>query len=285
MDRKKLVAAMQAKRFYGETDRAIRETLGIPESTYFYWKEKMRSLGPLSVVNKKKPGPRPGVAIGPAVRKSVLYYRDRYVWGPEKIAGHLRLRKNVGISHMQVYKLLKETGRNKPIGKPRNFWGKTRYVRKHVLSLIHADWKDVGSRPMLTLLDDHSRFILGSKRFDHATGENSVGLLEEAVEAYGRPEQVITDHGTQFWCNRSDGTSEFTRFCKSMGIKQILCSVRHPQANGKLENFHGQYDREIGNFSCHGAYIRYWNYKRPHSSLGYLYPSEVFFRDLKSGSN
>ena len=77
----------------------------------------------------------------------------------------------------------------------------------------------------------------------------------------------------------------FTMFCVDNGIQHIRTSKKRPTTTGKIEAFHGCYEREAWRFSSHGAYIHHWNYERPHSSIGYSYPIEVFHKDMKSAIN
>jgi len=152
------------------------------------------------------------------------------------------------------------------------------------MSLLHADWKDILTNPMLTFMDDHSRFVNASDKFEEATVENTIKLFEFVIRHFGKPKQILTDRGTQFWENRMNKPNSFGVFCEENKIKHILCSKASPQANGKLEAFHGCYDAESWRFKTHQAYIEYWNYKRPHGGIGYLYPHEVFFRDNATNS-
>ena len=108
-----------------------------------------------------------------------------------KIEGHLRVHEKITVSHRQIYYLLKETKRNKSIGYVRRIKGKTRYERTHSMSLLHMDWKDVHTNPMLTTLDDHSRFVTASDKFSNATMENSIKQLEIVVKRFGKPNQVL----------------------------------------------------------------------------------------------
>jgi hypothetical protein len=36
-------------------------------------------------------------------------------------------------------------------------------------------------------------------------------------------------------------------------------------------------------FNSHQEFIKYWNYERQHQGIGYLYPADIYFRDLKKG--
>ncbi len=279
MKRETKIAAIVNRLMQGYTDKEIREYLKISESTYFYWKTRIEKEGLASVIQKRQTGPKPSTEIDNITKQMILTWRDKYGWGPTKIEGHLRVHNNVEISHRQIYYLLQETKRNKSLGYVRRIKGKKRYVRMHSMNLIHMDWKDVHTNPMLTSLDDHSRFVTASEKFSEAIMENSIKQLELVIRQFGKPRQVLTDRGTQFWNNNGEKLTEFTQFCTENGIQHIKCSKGSPQANGKLEAFHGCYDAESWRFKTHKKFIRYWNYKRPHGGIGYLYPFEVFIRD------
>lgn len=279
MKRETKIAAIINRLMQGNTDKKIRESLGIPESTYFYWKSRIEKEGLASVTQKQQPGPKPSAEINGATRQMILRWRDKYGWSPVKIEGHLRVHHKTELSHRQIYYLLRDTKRNKSLGYVRRIKGKKRYERTHSMSLLHMDWKDVHTKPMLTTLDDHSRFVTASDKFSNATMENSIKQLEIVIRHFGKPKQVLTDRGIQFWNNRGEKPTEFTQFCIDNAIQHIKCSKASPQANGKLEAFHGCYDAESWRFKTHQKFIRYWNYERPHGGIGYLYPYEVFVRD------
>lgn len=74
--------------------------------------------------------------------------------------------------------------------------------------------------------------------------------------------------------------SEFTEFCSGNGIEHIVTSKRRPSTIGKIEAFHEAYVSEAWIYSTHKDFVIYWNYERPHQGIGYLYPADVYFRDL-----
>jgi hypothetical protein len=61
-----------------------------------------------------------------------------------------------------------------------------------------------------------------------------IKLLREAIGQYGKPDEILTDRGTQFYPGRG-GISEFTDFCSENDIQHILTSMRRPPAIGKIE--------------------------------------------------
>ncbi len=125
----------------------------------------------------------------------------------------------------------------------------------------------------------HSRFIPGSRIHHNPTAEHAIRLLEESVKRYGKPSQILTDRGTQFYPARG-GRSMFTEFCSGNNIEHIVTSIRRPSTIGKIEAFHKSYTIEFHTYPDHHAFINYWNYERPHQGIGYLYPADVYFRDL-----
>lgn len=221
-------------------------------------------------------------------QQRMLFWRRKYGWGPTKIEGHLNVHFNVHVPHNRIHKLFIANGLNKPVLNPRKTWGKKSWERLHSMTLFQADWKDINCDdeiPMMTFYDDHSRFVVASKRFEHATMENVIKLAEHAFRTYGKPEQILTDNGTQFVNNRGEGLTEFETFCHENGIETIRSSKQRPTTLGKIENFHGQYDAESWRFRSHQAYVKHWNYERPNGGIGYLYPCERFFNDRKGAIN
>ena len=177
-------------------------------------------------------------------------------------------------------------GVNQPIDFIRKTWGKRRFERMRSNSLWQADFKlTEDDEWMLTFLDDHSRFIPGSKIEHDATTEFALKLFKRCGKKYGFPEQVLTDQGVQFYCadkeGKERGESEFTRTLRELGVQHIVASKRRPTTIGKVERFNRTYEEEAWRYRTLGAFIRYYNYERPHQALDYQFPAEVYFRDLK----
>jgi putative transposase len=212
----------------------------------------------------------------------ILELRHSRNWGPNKIEGYLRnykVQEVTPVSHRTIHRILVKAGLNNPISTPRKVWGKRRFERTHSNSLWQADFKLTSQDEwMISCLDDHSRFILGSRIHHNPTAEHAIKLLEESVRQYGKPEQILTDRGTQFYPARG-GRSEFTEFCSGNGIEHIVASVRRPSTIGKIEAFHKAYVCEAWMFPTHESFVSYWNYERPHQGISYLYPADVYFRD------
>lgn len=288
MQRANKIAFIRVKLIEGWKDIDVINAIDVPRRTYFYWKALIEQGKYASIVNKQKPGPKPQFIMDPLIKQRILRWRKAYGWGPTKIEGHLDVHYGIHIPHNKIYRLFVQKSLNNSIRKPRNTWGKKRWERAHSMSLWQADWKDInsdGKIPMMTFYDDHSRFVITSKRFDHATSENVIQLAGQAFKKFGYPEQILTDNGTQFTCTRSDKPTAFEQFCIDNNVETIRSTKNRPTTLGKIENFHGQYDQESWRFKTHSAYMTHWNYHRPNGGIGYLYPCERFFNHRKGAIN
>lgn len=215
------------------------------------------------------------------VVERALELRRRYGWGPGKIAAYMK-RDGINIGHNTVHRYICDAGLNKPLDNPRKTWGKKRFQREHPNSLWQADFKLAeDDNWMITYLDDHSRFVLGSEKFYDPTADNALLVLEECVDRYGKPVQILTDRGTQFYPSRKkskgETLSKFTRHCQELGIEHIVASKRRPTTIGKVEAYHKAYVFEAGMFNSLGKFVHYWNYERPHQGINYMYPAELYF--------
>lgn len=113
-----------------------------------------------------------------------------------------------------------------------------------------------------------------------ATTDIALKLFDKSKEEYGLPREVLSDRRPQFYGARG-GESYYKKYLESLGIKVIYFSVKKPTTTGKIERFWLTHNNEIDNFNSLLDFINYYNYRRPHMSLNYSTPFEVFTRDLK----
>jgi len=271
------------RKLEGWKSNEIATALRIDERTVYRWWRLYRKQGweGLTIKSRK---PHTFWRTPQETVDLVLKLRREKRWGPCKIEGYL---KNYGgdsihaVGHNTIHRIIIHAGLNNPIEAPRKTWGKRRFERLYSNNLWQADFKMTEEDEwMISYLDDHSRFVPGSRIHHDPTGEHAIHLLEECIHQYGKPDQILTDQGTQFHPARGD-LSTFTEFCNGNGIEHITASVRRPSTIGKIEAFHKAYDYEAWMFNSHQEFIDYWNYGRPHQGISYLYPADVYFRDLK----
>ena len=261
--------------------REIATALRIDERTVYRWWRVYRKLGWEGLLVKSR-APHRHYKTPQRTVDLILELRRSKRWGPNKIEGYLRNyggQELIPVSHRTIHRILVEAGLNNPTPAPRRVWGKRRFERLHSNSLWQADFKMTEQDEwMISYLDDHSRFIPGSRIHHNPTTRHAIRLLEESINQYGKPDQILTDRGTQFYPARG-GVSEFTEWCSGNGIQHIVASVRRPSTIGKIEAFHKAYVCEAWMFPTHQEFVRYWNYERPHQGIRYLYPADIYFKD------
>jgi transposase InsO family protein len=191
-------------------------------------------------------------------------------------SGALTIEKNlrergIKISHNKIHSILKEGGMvmedmNK---KKQRKW--VRWEREHSNSLWHMDWFEFNDKNYMVIEDDASRFIIHFGEYEHATAENSIDALRRGIEKYGKPREVMTDHGTQFTSLSRDGKesepNEFQRYLEENGIIHIKARVKHPQSNGKLERLIFTLKDLRKYFNTWEEVVDYYNNRRMHMSL------------------
>jgi len=268
------------KKYKDWTNREIASHLRISKRTVQRWWNIYQKQG-LRGLEVKSRRPQTIQRTPESVVNQVLAIRQKQGYGPDKIAGMLR-NKGVKIGHNTAYRIIRANGFNNPIQRPRRIFGKTRFERAHSNSLWQADFKQTDDdNYMISFLDDHSRFIVGSAINFTENTEDALHLLEKCIKHFSCPVQILTDRGTQFWNNRGSTPTAFTRFCIDKEIDHIVAGVRRPTTTGKIERWHKTYDDEHGKFTTLGRFVRYYNYRRPHQSLEYKVPAEIYFKDLR----
>ncbi|MEA4980806.1 IS3 family transposase ISPpu29 [bioreactor metagenome] len=138
-----------------------------------------------------------------------------------------------------------------------------------------------GHMYLVAIIDVYSRYIVGWSLSNTMTTQWCRECLEGAVKRHGAPEILNTDQGSQFSSPEFSGYfSEYTGLMFSMDgkgraidnifIERFWRSLKYekiylePSDNG-LELYHKIKE-----------YIEFYNRERPHQSLGYKTPEEMF---------
>ncbi len=176
------------------------------------------------------------------------------------------------IPHNRIHKIMKQEGLaiTQPNKSRRRKW--IRYERRFSNSLWHIDWSIFEGKWLIAILDDASRFIVGYGLFDNATQNNSILVMQQAINKYGAPKQLVSDHGVQFTSIARESCldpsdNKFQKFLKENNIQHIKARIKHPQTNGKLERWWQTNKFLCNHFGSLQKGIKYYNERRPHMSL------------------
>ena len=191
--------------------------------------------------------------------------------GPERIRKYLK-KINIMISKNTIYKILLSlnmVNEDKNKKKQRKY---VKYEREYSNSLWHIDWSEYNKKEKLIIIeDDASRFIVGFGVYSEETIDNTLEILIKSIELYGKPKEIITDHGTQFFSNGKNSITgdknKFQQYLDDNNIKHILARIDHPQTNGKLERLNYTIKSLKPYFTTWDEVVYYYNYKRRHMSL------------------
>jgi len=180
------------------------------------------------------------------------------------------------IPHNRIHKIMKQEGIaiTQPNKSRKRKW--IRYERKHSNSLWHIDWSMFQGKWLIAILDDASRLIVGYGLFNNATQNNSIAVMQQAIKQYGKPRQLISDHGVQFTsiarenCKKPNN-NKFQQFLAEQEIQHIKARVKHPQTNGKLERWWQTNNFLVNHFGSLQKAVKHYNETRPHMSLNTEY--------------
>jgi|SRR3989338_8613191 len=230
---------------------------------------------------------RPETNLNSNAEIIILDLRKRFGYGACRIEELLR-QKGFSISHRQIEKLLLRNNLIVPNIKKQRPRKWVRFELPNANDLWHTDWTyDPFTQKQLSVyIDDKTRMITSYGIFKNALVENSLALLKTGIAEYGKPKSVMTDHGTQYYTNHAENqeNNKFRMTLNLLSIKHYVARVGRPQTNGKVERFFLTYKTEYatGSFANISDFIRHYNEARPHMSLGYKTPKQVW-DELVSG--
>ncbi len=226
---------------------------------------------------------RPMKAIEQWERDMVKESYEKYRVSADTLKRVIERDYNQHLGHNRIHKILIGLGfakpkKNKDVRKKK--W--IRYERKHSLTAAHIDWHYFKGTWVFGVEDDASRKLLALLECKQETTDRSIEGMETALK-HGRIKQCICDHGSQFTSNLK-GDSRFAAYLTKNSIKQILCRIKHPQSNGKIEKWFNCYDRNREAFKTAEDFLHWYNNIRPHRSLKFDIletPAQAFERKLK----
>lgn len=271
-------------------EKGITETcqqLGVARSTYYYWERKLEKEGEAGLGGRsggKNKGKR---EIEEWKRKEVLSEKEENPgYGVSQIRNQLR-RRRITISSRSIRQILEEAGYVSKKEREKKEW--QRFEAGRPLELVQIDITEFYLHKqrvyLVLLLDDHSRFLLGFRLIEECNMEEIQGLVDEAINRYGKMESILSDRGFVFHGWR--GINRFEKHLDELDIYHIHTSPHHPETIGKLEAVNKAVQKELlrqvefKDISEGREKVERWiwgyNYKRVHQGLrGVMVPAERF---------
>lgn len=227
----------------------------------------------------EKPGGRKPTETPEQILKEILTLRKEG-YGIRRINGLLE-QQGIHVSIKRIHNELKKLNLVNPEPKKGRRYNYIKWERKHSNSLWQTDYCWISRLEcwLTAWLDDHSRLVASAEYVTEATTENALRIFEKGVRKFGLPRETLSDRGTQYYPNLGE-TSRFLEHMHSRNVKHIYASIKKPTTCGKLERWWRTHNDERWEFSSLRTFVNHYNQKRPHMSLNYLTPYEVWKRDL-----
>lgn len=272
--------------------RDFAALLGVSKHTLYKWKQLFEEHGPAGLADQPR-GARPGSRLPDLTQRAIVMLKEAHPdWGCQRISDALARGPALPASASAVARVLHEAGYELVEQPTRQHPSKMcRFERAKPNQLWQTDLftfmlKRQNRRLYLVaFMDDHSRFVVSYGVHASASTALVLEALEAGLAAYGPPEEILTDNGSQYVTWR--GTSQFTKHLQKRGIKQIVARPRRPQTLGKIERFWGSLWREFLEAAVFvdladvrtriGHYIDYYNFQRVHRGIEGLVPADRFF--------
>lgn len=263
------------------------QQFGISRPTGYKWIARYRAGGVEQIAELSRRPRNSPRRTAERLETAVVELRRVYPdWGARKLAVLLD-RQGMKIPSSTVHRVLLRHGlvrdqdRHSPAVK--------RFERERPNELWQMDFKGPKKWPQactaLSVIDDHSRYLVALEGTPRPEGRLVRQHLERAFEECGLPEAMLMDHGIPWWNWQSfSGSTQLGLWLMRQGIRLHFAGVRHPQTQGKVERFHGSMERAL---DCRGVpadnhqqwlndYRREHNHIRPHEALGMQTPASCW---------
>ena len=263
---------------------------GISRPTGYHWLRRYQEVGSFSELEERSRRPRHSPHQTPVgIERRVEQLRRRYGWGARKLQVLLE-REGVEVKEVTLNRILKRRGlieKKSPSGQARR-----RFERETPNELWQMDFKGEyrcsgGYCYPLSILDDHSRYLLGLYALRSQQWEPVWDCMSETLQRYGVPQALLLDHGTPWWSNTNGyGLTRLSVELIKQGIQLLWSGIGHPQTQGKVERFHGTLSQRIRHQGRPQKWQQWpgllaqlreeYNQVRPHEALGMQVPAQRY---------
>jgi transposase InsO family protein len=281
------------------------ESLGVSRATAYKWLDRYRAEGSAGLADRpSRPHHCPHALPASQVRR-VLAARRRRRQGPHRLGYHL------GMARSTIYGVLRRHGMSRLAHTDRTSGVVVRYQRERPGELVHLDVKKLGRIPdggghrihgraagargrgigyddVHSAIDDRSRVAFSQLLADE-TGETCARFLVEAAGFFAehgvRIQRVLTDNAKAY-----SESLAFTETAAGLGIRLKRTRPYRPQTNGKVERFNKTlldewayarlYHSNAERCRAFTRWLRFYNHRRPHTSLDGLTPMTILVNNV-----
>jgi transposase InsO family protein len=270
----------------------------ISRKTGCKWLARYRQGGAAALCDQsRRPKSSPGATSGAPVAAILALRHEHPTWGPRKLRRRLQtLGQSELPARSTIGAILSREGAIDPQAS-QNATAFTRFERGAPNELWQMDFKghfalgDATRCHPLTVLDDHSRYLIGLAACACERTEVVQAQLEKLFRHYGLPERILCDNGSP-WSGPGGDYTALAVWLMLLGVGMCHGRPFHPQTQGKDERFHRTLKADLlarRDLAClktaqpvFDAYRHLYNHDRPHQALGDQVPATRYQTSSRS---
>jgi transposase InsO family protein len=277
----------------GANISALCREFGISRKTGYKWLKRERTEGVAGLDDRSRRPKNSPEVTEPIMEEHVLAVREEHQrWGGRKIRRVLQNAGNEDIpSASTITAILRRRERINPLESQKHT-AFQRFEKEQPNELWQMDFKGYfalaqgGYCHPLTVLDDHSRFLVGLKACQNQTYETVQAHLIQIFRQFGLPERMLMDNGSPWGDGYQSPYTILSAWLIRLGIAITHGRPYHPQTQGKderlnrtlLEEVIQQYAMDTLDDS-QAIFDDWWytyNYLRPHEALALQVPATCY---------
>jgi len=254
----------------------------------YKWLSRYRQGGEAGLKDRsRRPHHSPGETPEEMVAAVLSMRAAHPAWGGRKIRARLRAENLAGVpAASTITEILRRHGLLDPEESAKHkAWQRFEAAAPNDLwqMAFKGDFEAAAGRcHPLTILDDHSRYVLGLEACGDERRETVQQRLTGIFRRYGLPRRMLMDNGPPWGTEGQAEYSGLTVWLLRLGVGVSHSRVSHPQTLGKDERFHRTLKAEVLQY-CRGldlercqarldTWRQVYNLERPHEALGLAAP-------------
>lgn len=273
----------------GVNMRELCRRFSVSAKTVYKWIRRYREQGDAGLENRSRRPSRSPKRMAAAMERKILSVRQEQKWGARKIKTRLEELGNQNVPvPSAIHRVLQRNGAiDAEESSKHHAWH--RFEHEAPNQLWQMDFKgwfrsnDGSACHPLTVLDDHSRYVVCLEACRNEQGQTVQLKLTATFRRYGLPERMTMDNGSPWGGDDGSGFTPLTAWLIRLGVSVSHSRPYHPQTQGKAERFHRTLDAEL--FRWHQfrnfehvqrhlePYRHVYNHERPHQALGMKVPA------------
>lgn len=264
----------------------------ISRPTGYRWLGRFRAEGVAGLAERSR-RPRASPNRTPAaVEAAVVAVRDAHPrWGGQKLRTRLRDQGVDGVpAASTVTAILDRHGRLDPAESAKHTaWRRFEHPAPNDLWQLdfkgHFPLTTTGRCHPLSVLDDHSRYLLDLTACADEQDATVRAILTALFRRYGLPWAILTDNGPP-WGSPGQDLTTLGAWLIRLGIRPWHGRPRHPETQGKVERFHRTLKAELLRDAAYPDLVAaqtafadwqtVYNHERPHHALDLAVPANRY---------